>query len=119
MASTFDDIEFKCLEPAAAVQPDKRVNLTIDFQVTTDGINRGMFNELPYLAPLVPSLNTMLGMGNLSYEETVYGPQTQAIVLDHLSMVEIVLNNLDAGAHPCKYIFFKNFFFPKEKGIGY
>ncbi|KAI7854773.1 multicopper oxidase-domain-containing protein [Circinella umbellata] len=100
MDSQFDDIEFKCLEPAAAVQPDKQVNLTIDFQVTTDGINRGMFNELPYLAPLVPSLNTMLGMGNLSYEKTVYGPQTQAIILDHLSMVEIVLNNLDAGAHP-------------------
>ncbi|KAG2222226.1 hypothetical protein INT45_010639 [Circinella minor] len=100
MASQFDDIEFKCLEPAAAVQPDKQVNLTIDFQVTTDGINRGMFNELPYLAPLVPSLNTMLGMGNLSYEKTVYGPQTRAIILDHLSMVEIVLNNLDAGAHP-------------------
>ncbi|KAI9277183.1 Cupredoxin [Phascolomyces articulosus] len=100
MESTFDDITLKCLHPAAAVEPDHQVNLTIDFQVTTDGINRGMFNGLPYFAPKVPSLNTMLSMGNLSYEETVYGPQTQAFVLKHLDMVEIVLNNLDAGAHP-------------------
>ncbi|KAI8144831.1 multicopper oxidase-domain-containing protein [Fennellomyces sp. T-0311] len=100
MESDFDDITLRCLEPASAVEPDHQVNLTIDFQVTTDGINRGMFNELPYVAPKVPSLNTMLSMGNLSYEETVYGPQTQAYVLNHLDMVEIILNNLDAGAHP-------------------
>ncbi|KAL1936528.1 hypothetical protein VTP01DRAFT_662 [Rhizomucor pusillus] len=100
MDSDFDDIELACLEPAAAVAPDHRVNLTVDFQVTTDGINRGMFNDLPYLPPKTPSLNTMLFQGNYSYSTEVYGPQSQAFILNHLDMVEIVLNNLDANAHP-------------------
>ncbi|KAI9498290.1 multicopper oxidase-domain-containing protein [Zychaea mexicana] len=100
MASEFDDLLMNTLVPAAAVEPDHQVNLTIDFQVTTDGINRGMFNEVPYLAPKTPSLNTMLFQGNHSLEKSVYGPQSQAIILNHLDMVEIVLNNLDAGAHP-------------------
>lgn len=105
MDSDFDDIELACLEPAAAVAPDHRVNLTVDFQVTTDGINRGMFNDLPYLPPKTPSLNTMLFQGNYSYSTEVYGPQSQAFILNHLDMVEIVLNNLDANAHPCKLFY--------------
>lgn len=108
MASTFDDISLACLNPAAAVEPDHQVNLTIDFQVTTDGINRGMFNGVPYLSPKVPSLNTLLSMGDLALQEAVYGPQTQAIILNHLDMVEIVLNNLDSGSHPCKSNFYSS-----------
>ncbi|KAL0091079.1 multicopper oxidase [Phycomyces blakesleeanus] len=100
MGSEFDDIDLPPLYPASAVEPDQQVNLTFNFDVTTDGINRGMFNELPYLTPKVPTLNTVLSMGELATDLTVYGPQSQAIILDHLNMVEIVLNNLDAGNHP-------------------
>lgn len=128
MDSNFTDIDLYPLQPAAAVEPDHQVNLTIDFQVCTDGINRGMvcirhdlrayvpivpiiniidasfskFNGLPYLAPKTPTLNTMLSQGEYAMSAEVYGPQSRAIVLNHLDMVEVVLNNLDAGAHPCK-----------------
>ncbi|KAJ8652688.1 hypothetical protein O0I10_011695 [Lichtheimia ornata] len=98
--SDFDDLKLSPLIPKAAAEPDHQVNLTIDFQVTTDGINRGFFNDLPYLAPKVPSINTLFSEGQDALSSTVYGPQSRAIVLDHLDMVEVVLNNLDAGDHP-------------------
>lgn len=100
MASTFDDFPLVPVISQPAVPYDHQVNLTFDFQVTTDGINRGMFNEVPYLSPKVPTLNTLLTQGNDSLSTEVYGPQTQAFILKHLDMVEIVLNNLDAGKHP-------------------
>lgn len=100
--STFDDFKLSPLIPKAAAEPDHQVNLTIDFQVTTDGINRGFFNDLPYLSPKVPSINTLFSEGQDALSSTVYGPQSRAIILDHLDMVEVVLNNLDAGDHPCK-----------------
>ncbi|KAG0183291.1 hypothetical protein DFQ28_001822 [Apophysomyces sp. BC1034] len=101
MGSDFDDIAIPPLHRAAAVEPDHQVNLTFNFDVTTDGLNRGMFNEIPYLTPKVPTLNTLFSIGgNLSSNVDVYGPQTMAYVLKHLDMVEIVLNNLDDGDHP-------------------
>jgi iron transport multicopper oxidase len=100
MASTFDDAELVPTEIEAAAPYDQQVNLTFNFDVTTNGINRGMFNEVPYLSPKVPSLFTLLSEGNYSLSEEVYGPQTQAIILKHLDNIEIVLNNLDSGAHP-------------------
>ncbi|KAI8880543.1 multicopper oxidase [Backusella circina FSU 941] len=100
MASTFDDAALVPSEIQAAAPYDQQVNLTFNFDVTTNGINRGMFNEVPYLSPKVPSLFTLLSEGNYSLSEEVYGPQTQAIILNHLNNIEIVLNNLDSGAHP-------------------
>lgn len=100
MAGEFDDFPLVPVDVQHAVPFDHQVNLTFAFEVTTNGINRGMFNELPYLSPKVPTLNTLLTQGNYSLETEVYGPQTQAFILDHLDMVEIVLNNLDSGSHP-------------------
>ncbi|CAO3626077.1 unnamed protein product [Cunninghamella blakesleeana] len=102
MASTFDDFTLVPLINATGVpEPDISLNLTFNFDVTTDGINRGMFNELPYLQPKVPSLNTMLTIGgNLSSNVDVYGPQSMAFVIKHLDFVEIVVTNFDAGNHP-------------------
>ncbi|KAI9273843.1 Cupredoxin [Helicostylum pulchrum] len=100
MDSDFDDFPLVPLVVENAAPFDHQVNLTFNFDVTTNGINRGMFNEVPYLSPKIPTLNTLLTQGNYSLEPEVYGPQTQAIILKHLEMVEIVLINLDAGAHP-------------------
>lgn len=100
MNSPFNDMTLQPLYNASAVDYDHQVNLTIDFQVTTDGLNRGMFNELPYLSPKVPTLNTLLSMGADAMNIDVYGPQTQAFIFKHLDMIEVVLNNLDGNAHP-------------------
>lgn len=100
MGSTFDDFVLVPVVPEKAVNFDLQVNLTFNFDVTTAGINRGMFNEIPYLMPKVPALNTMLTTGEYASDSAVYGPQGQAFVLNHLDMIEIVVNNLDSGYHP-------------------
>ncbi|KAG0164114.1 hypothetical protein DFQ30_010503 [Apophysomyces sp. BC1015] len=100
MASTFDDIGLRPLIVQSAVQPDHQLNLTFNFSVTTDGTNRGFFNGVPYLPPKVPSLNTLLTEGDYALEPTVYGPQTAAYILNHLDMVEVIINNLDNSDHP-------------------
>ncbi|KAI8144976.1 multicopper oxidase-domain-containing protein [Fennellomyces sp. T-0311] len=100
MASTFDDTLLTPLEVLDATNPDQVIALDIDFDVTTDGINRGMFNSLPYLSPKTPTLNTLLSQGNYSLSTEVYGPQARASILNHLSMIQVVLNNKDGNAHP-------------------
>lgn len=97
----FDDISLTPVVVEDAVNPDHVIQLDIDFDVTTDGINRGMFNSLPYLPPKTPTLNTLLYQANYSLSTEVYGPQTQAFILNHLDMVQVILNNKDGNAHPC------------------
>ena len=61
-----------------------------------------MFNDISYKAPIVPTLLTALSVpSNYSTEATVYGRSTNPFVLGHNNMVQIVLNNGDAGKHPC------------------
>ncbi|CDH52652.1 iron transport multicopper oxidase fio1 [Lichtheimia corymbifera JMRC:FSU:9682] len=100
MSGTFDDTTLKPLQVEDAVNPDQELTLSIKFEVTTDGINRGMFGDLPFLLPKVPSINTLLSQGNYSSDPAVYGPQGVATVFNHLSMVQVVLNNEDQNDHP-------------------
>ncbi|KAI7866443.1 multicopper oxidase-domain-containing protein [Spinellus fusiger] len=100
MNSDFDDIDLPPLHKTDAVEPDQQVNLTFKFEVMKDGINRGMFNGISYLPPKVPSLSTLMSLVKHFKHPTSYGPYTQPIFLEHLHMVELVLNNLDTGAHP-------------------
>ncbi|KAI8360717.1 multicopper oxidase-domain-containing protein [Choanephora cucurbitarum] len=80
--------------------PDLQINMTMDFMVNTDGLNHGVINTIPYLPPLVPTLHTLLTMGDLAKNTKVYGPQSQAYVFQLNQVIEIVLNNLDDGMHP-------------------
>ncbi|KAI9316824.1 Cupredoxin [Dichotomocladium elegans] len=100
MNSTFEDLTLTPLVPMPAVDPDFQLILSFNFDVTTDGINRGMFNNLPYLSPLVPTLHTLFSEGELALQPEVYGPQTITTIFKHLDMVELVVNNLDSGEHP-------------------
>jgi iron transport multicopper oxidase len=61
-----------------------------------------MFNEISYKQPIVPSLITALTVpADIATNETVYGYSTHPYVLGHNNMVQIILNNGDAGKHPC------------------
>lgn len=44
------------------------------------------------------TVNSMTNVTN----PTIYGPQTHAIVLNHMDVVELRVVNWDAGKHPCK-----------------
>ncbi|ORX49058.1 hypothetical protein DM01DRAFT_1338235 [Hesseltinella vesiculosa] len=99
--STFDDFALvPYINATGLPNPDDHVNLTVSFEVTTDGFNRGMFNELPYLMPKVPTINTLLTIGNLSTNPDVYGPQSGTVMMDHLKFYEVVISNTDGNSHP-------------------
>lgn len=92
------------LEVVGMAQADHSYPMSFDFQVYTDGINRGAFNNVPYLMPKTPSLLTALTIdAQYANDPTIYGSQGHAIIAPHLSMMEFAVNNLDSGAHPCKY----------------
>lgn len=79
--------------------------MTFDFMEHTDGINHGAINGIPYLSPLVPTLHTLLTIDEKYINNTaVYGPQSQTYINELNDVVEIILNNLDDGPHPCKFV---------------
>ncbi|KAF8521711.1 laccase [Hysterangium stoloniferum] len=72
--------------------PDHVIELNVFFDTMDNGVNRAMFNNVTFNAPLVPSILTQLTMGNDSANVAVYGPQS--------FVVEIRVHNWDAGKHP-------------------
>jgi iron transport multicopper oxidase len=86
------------------VDPDESHTLDVLFATLGDGVNYAMFNEISYKPPIVPSLLTALSVpSNYTTEATVYGHSTNPFVLGHNNMVQVVLNNGDAGKHPCNF----------------
>lgn len=82
---------------------DQQINMTLDFMENTDGLNHGVINGIPYLPPYVPSLHTALSIGPQYVNNIkVYGPQTNAYLFELNQVIEVVINNLDDGPHPCK-----------------
>ena len=65
-----------------------------------DGANYAFINGVSYVRPKVPSLYTALTSGNYSTDAVIYGPNTNAFVLAHNEVIEIILNNNDPGKHP-------------------
>jgi iron transport multicopper oxidase len=99
----WEDTSLVPLEPEPVVQPDESHQLDVLFSTLGDGVNYATFNEISYMAPIVPTLLTALSVpSNYSTVATVYGTSTNPFVLGHNNMVQIILNNGDTGKHPCK-----------------
>ncbi|KAJ2799047.1 ferroxidase fet3, partial [Coemansia helicoidea] len=98
--SPFNDIELVPLVKAPALRADVSHTLDVHFGQYTDTFNHGTFNNISYVAPRVPVMFTALSMGADAMNPAVYGRQTNARVLEHMSVVELVVNNYDAGNHP-------------------
>ena len=58
------------------------------------------FNDVTYTTPVVPTLYSVMTTGNKATDRTVYGDYTNAYVLNKDDIIELVLNNNDAGKHP-------------------
>lgn len=81
-------------------EPDIRITLDVAMDNLVTGINYAFFNNITYVAPLVPALATVLSAGENATNPEIYGSNTHSFVLDEDDVVEIVLNNLDTGKHP-------------------
>ena len=98
----FDDMVLVPILAQGMVEADVSHELAFEFNTYRDGKNYAGFNGKPYVSSLVPTLLTAqtISPSNESSNAAVYGPDSGAVVLNHLDMVEVVIVNLDAGSHP-------------------
>ena len=79
---------------------DQTVTLEMKMDNLGDGANYAFFNDVSYVTPKVPSLYSAMSTGSSATVATIYGPNTNAFVLGHNQVVELVLNSNDDGTHP-------------------
>lgn len=81
--------------------PTRQLELDVYFDTYDDGSNRAsMLNNITYSAPKVPSLMSMLSMGEDSLNQNIYGPQTAAEVLLPHEVMDLMVINFDGNGHP-------------------
>ncbi|KAJ1719225.1 ferroxidase fet3, partial [Coemansia biformis] len=88
-----DDIELQPIDGQPALPVDRQIELTSRELVTTDHRQLRTLNTYTYAEPQVPSLFSAFSTGSQSANPGIYGPQTEAHVLQHMEVVEIKLNN--------------------------
>ena len=89
------------LVPTIAIpQPvaTKSYLLNFNFDLTTDGTNHAFINNVTFNYPLVPTVLSELTLGWDAILQQAYGPSS--IVLGHLEVFDIVIQNADSGGHP-------------------
>lgn len=80
------------------------IDLVADFATMTDGTNHGIFNNITYDVPIVPTILSALTLGvnsNGSGNALVpmaYGPNRW--ILNENDVVDVNLMNADSGKHP-------------------
>lgn len=92
------DIELVPLDVEPMLPSTQTITLEVTFDTLDDGTNRAMFNGQTYNMPLVPTAFSQMSLGSNANTTDLYGPY--AFVLNHLEVVDIVLENGDAGKHP-------------------
>jgi iron transport multicopper oxidase len=97
----FDQMQLVPIVSQPVKSPDSVVVFDVEFLQFRDAMNHGTFNRTIFQPPLVPSIFTAMSMGNLAMDAKSYGTRTVPSVLNHLDNVQLVVNNLDAGHHPC------------------
>ena len=81
-------------------QPEasQTVTLSFGFDTTTDGTNHAFINGFTFNYPLVPTVFSELTLGSNATIQQAYGPLS--VVLNHLEVIDIVIQNTDTGKHP-------------------
>lgn len=80
--------------------PDYEIDVAVVMANLGNGDGYALFNNISYTAPKVPTLYSVMSSGNLSTNSEIYGDFTHPFVLDHLDVVQVVINNNDTGSHP-------------------
>ncbi|KAK6373393.1 ferroxidase fet3 [Exophiala oligosperma] len=80
-------------------EPDQRIELAVVMAELGNGLPYALLNDITYTAPKVPVLYSVLSSGDQAVNSQIYG-DTNAFVLGHNEVIEVVLNNNDTGSHP-------------------
>ncbi|OQV07036.1 hypothetical protein CLAIMM_11529 [Cladophialophora immunda] len=98
----FDPLDDVTLEPYDEMpllpQPDQSIVLSLG--MSHAGGIKWFFNSTRYTAPEIPSLYTALSSGPSATNHSIYGSTTNPFVLQHNSVVEIILYNHHMVRHP-------------------
>ncbi|KAJ2704577.1 ferroxidase fet3 [Coemansia sp. IMI 203386] len=78
----------------------RQIDLSFNGSPFTNGKVLDVINNITYSEPKMPTLYSALSLGKLAFNESLYGPQTHAIVLNHMEYVELVLRNPNSLPHP-------------------
>ncbi|KEF54214.1 uncharacterized protein A1O9_10010 [Exophiala aquamarina CBS 119918] len=81
-------------------EPNHTIQLDVVMLELENGLPYAFFNNITYTAPKVPTLYTVLSSGGFSTRATIYGDNTNPQILNHMDVIEVILNNNDTGSHP-------------------
>ncbi|KAJ3154913.1 ferroxidase fet3 [Geranomyces michiganensis] len=95
-----DDMTLEPHVPEPSLVPDQIITLDVRLDMLDDGINHGMFNEMPYARPKVPTMLSAMSAGGNATNVDIYGKRTNAFVLEHNKVIQVIVNNNDGGSHP-------------------
>ncbi|KAK9450273.1 Cupredoxin [Limtongia smithiae] len=96
----YDDFYLVPLEKEEPWEVDSQITVVVTMQNLNDGANYAFFDNISYVAPLVPTLYSVMSTGANATVDTVYGTNTHTYIAEHLDVIEIVLNSQDPGKHP-------------------
>ncbi|OLL26531.1 Iron transport multicopper oxidase [Neolecta irregularis DAH-3] len=97
---SWDDTTLSPLQPIPPYKYDTQHQLDVKMDVLKDGENYAFFNNITYVPPKVPTLYSVMSSGDQSTDPIIYGPNTNQILLNHMNVVQLVVNNYDPGKHP-------------------
>lgn len=103
--STFDPIDDFGLVPydhEAILSPvSQTITINMIFANDQYDINRATINGQTYVAPIVPTLYTVLSSPAADVlNPAIYGIGSNPFVVTYNEVVEVVINNFDTGSHP-------------------
>ncbi|KAJ2718515.1 ferroxidase fet3 [Coemansia sp. Benny D115] len=94
------DINLSALSGEKPLDVDRSITLTVGATQYLNGEFHDVINNITYAPPVIPSLYSALSMGKLATNESLYGPQTHAVVLKYMDNIELVIRNPNTLAHP-------------------
>ncbi|OMH79003.1 Iron transport multicopper oxidase fio1 [Zancudomyces culisetae] len=98
--NSIPDTDLKPLDKKQYKAPDKIITIVSDIQEADDGTTRGLINGVTFVPPKVPTLLSMLSMGELATNPEVYGPKTNAFVVEYNKEIQVIIQNAHMDPHP-------------------
>ncbi|KAE9398315.1 ferroxidase [Gymnopus androsaceus JB14] len=85
-------------EQISAPESTRTITLVAAFDTMDDGTNHAVFNDITYNSPLTPAILSEMTLGENATYAPAYG--STSFVLTYMDVIDIVIQNSDAGKHP-------------------
>ncbi|KAJ1861628.1 ferroxidase fet3, partial [Coemansia sp. RSA 2703] len=94
------DLDLRAFDKVPALHPTRLINFSAVGRVYSDTFTYISLNKVPYTPPtIIPTLFTVMSTKELAHDESIYGQQTQAYVLQKDDVIELYMENLMIMVH--------------------